>query len=387
VHYYEQVDRREFSSQDYGIFLGYAVFPLSQDQCRVTVYMFIMCYSWFYVDGTVMTSYQVSASIGGTIKSGSGSVSDHASETEDGIIHRFNLGAYIFPNSEFPATISVNVTYSMSGISGFSSGTTVTTSVGAFSPELSMETLNGIILAVVIVAAVIVVIVLLVVRHKRKVAAERQSLHIRMESGENVVQDELDAIQAYIKKNRGEPTIAVPVGTSSTLEGIPPGHEILYSSLCQYKDESTSGSGLIGSIAAIAINESSKYWSHELLTEHGAAFSSKEGKPIYIPWEAVIAVNNDRIFVGVARSFRLKRDEATETPEAFKRRSMEFPVHICPYIIYNKKAFLASPEGDALKGYDRRVIVNNLNQMVKHVRKRAEQLGLPVPPVEKYVQP
>ncbi len=136
--------------------------------------------------------------------------------------------------------------------------------------------------------------------------------------------------------------IYVPIDISDLKSVIPPGEEIIYSTMCKvYASSGTFVTG--GSI--------SKWISHVLMTRNGLAhiIPTKKKKPpklIYETWADYIRFipEPNKKSCGFSNrfdtTFTLIREENFETEETFFRRTREFPSKFRPILIERKDEWL-----------------------------------------------
>lgn len=114
--------------------------------------------------------------------------------------------------------------------------------------------------------------------------------------------------------------IYVPIDFSNAKDRIPPGENIVYSTLCQV----TSGSAAY----------TTKYLSHVLMTEKALVYSQPVSKKLpllyhYVPWNKIRGISKTRFQRGQIY-FKLVFDGTYETKEGFKQRCKEFKSIIKP---------------------------------------------------------
>ena len=136
--------------------------------------------------------------------------------------------------------------------------------------------------------------------------------------------------------------IYVPIDFSDVKSKIPPGEDIIYSTLCK-------------GTASQTIGNKSIMWtwiSHVLMTPNGLAYTlpdktKKKAPPIqvYSPWEEIFAiVSAGKLGTGITlskyTSFKLIREEHFETKEKFKERSKEFVAKFRPLLMEKREKWL-----------------------------------------------
>lgn len=136
--------------------------------------------------------------------------------------------------------------------------------------------------------------------------------------------------------------IYVPIDFSDIKNKIPPGEDIIYSTLCKGFTSQTVGT-------------KTKTWrwiSHVLMTPNGVAYTfpnmkKKKAPPlqIYSVWDEIHSIASaGKLGAGFQlsrfSSFKLVREENFETKEKFKERSKEFIAKFRPLIIKKKEQWL-----------------------------------------------
>ncbi len=136
--------------------------------------------------------------------------------------------------------------------------------------------------------------------------------------------------------------IYVPIDYSDVKSAIPPGEDIIYSTLC--KVEASSGTFVTG-------GSISRWLSHVLMTPTGVAYTipTKKNKPplhIYGTWAEDIRFifeprkKTCRFNTRILTLFNLIRDENFESEEVFYKRIREFPAKIRPILMERKAEWL-----------------------------------------------
>lgn len=172
--------------------------------------------------------------------------------------------------------------------------------------------------------------------------------------------------------------IYVPIDYSDIKKKIPPGEEIIYSTLCKGVVE-------VGGPPQKTIRTT--WITHVLFTQNGVTWVkphyTKKRRPStqeYTPLEDVNYLFYDRIpsfRIGLARLF-LKREKIFETKENFRERSARFLPRFAPLIIEKKKQWLQeygdNPEiKKRLKKRIRNHITKMNNQLRDELAKRARK--------------
>ena len=138
--------------------------------------------------------------------------------------------------------------------------------------------------------------------------------------------------------------IYVPIEYSEVINIVPPGEEILYSTMCKMTYLSPSGS-------------ISRWISHVLLTEGGLACTNAKDKGSfelkYIPWTKVVFISGKAFTIDLGDKYPstmdhhmvtcvLLRNPNFETEETFRERKTRFPTIFVPLLIQKKEEFLQS---------------------------------------------
>ena len=136
--------------------------------------------------------------------------------------------------------------------------------------------------------------------------------------------------------------IYVPIDFSDIKNKIPPGEDIIYSTLCK-------------GYTSMYIGTKIKKWnwiSHVLMTPNGVAYTfpnttNRKAPPlqIYSTWDEILAIVSMGKFVAgfslsFTTSFKLVREENFETKEKFNERSKEFIAKFRPLLIKKKDQWL-----------------------------------------------
>ena len=116
--------------------------------------------------------------------------------------------------------------------------------------------------------------------------------------------------------------IYVPIDYSNVKSVIPPGEDIVYSTLCNV----TAGTPVYRR----------KWTSHVLITTDGIAYTTPS-RPKYVTWSFAYGIMRKQFQIG-GTYFKLTWDPNYESKESFKLRKKEFSVKIRPY----KKAYKAN---------------------------------------------
>ena len=173
--------------------------------------------------------------------------------------------------------------------------------------------------------------------------------------------------------NSEKADVYVPIDFSDTKSVIPPGEDIIYSTLCK-----ASGAWTIGNKTKTA-----KWLSHVLITPSGVAFS----KPVnpsdkkltlentYLPWHEIDSIASlGRFGLGFAvypMSFKIKREENFETEETFNKRKDEFIPKFRPLLIQRKDEWLEVNENNPeIKKREKKWVKKYLAKMKAAERKR-----------------
>ncbi|UCC19314.1 MAG: hypothetical protein JSV62_14610 [Promethearchaeota archaeon] len=139
--------------------------------------------------------------------------------------------------------------------------------------------------------------------------------------------------------------IYVPIDFSDLKSVIPPGEDIIYSTLA--RGETPIGTTITGSKVKYV-----KYISHILMTPNGVAYTVPTKKPKkeppvkrYTPWGEIHGIASaGKLGTGFSISltlpFKLVREENFETKESFEKRSKEFVAKFRPLIIEKKEEWL-----------------------------------------------
>ncbi len=126
------------------------------------------------------------------------------------------------------------------------------------------------------------------------------------------------------------PDIYIPIDSSNAKEKIPPGEDIVYSTLMKV----TSGPG----------SYKSKWTSHVLMTTRGIAYTIPMGRKAtivkYEKWNGIYGIMRKNFQIG-GTHFKLVRDPNYESKESFKIRVKQFSPTIKPIKKAFKEAHLA----------------------------------------------
>ncbi|MFX0102238.1 MAG: hypothetical protein ACFFCS_21915 [Candidatus Hodarchaeota archaeon] len=178
--------------------------------------------------------------------------------------------------------------------------------------------------------------------------------------------------------------IYIPIDSTNLKDVIPPGEDILYSTMCQ------------GTYAYRTLNQtiSVKFNAHALLTTGGIAYTCAnrggQMQNYYEPWWRVFQVvkilkwrgfviNRPDLIGSPMRklnivSFSLKQNEGFETEEKFKERNQEFVGKFRPLLIQRRQEWLAANQGNS--EVDKKLYKNlskELEKMMKNEDKRLQK--------------
>ena len=138
--------------------------------------------------------------------------------------------------------------------------------------------------------------------------------------------------------------IYVPIEYSEAINVVPPGDEILYSTMCRMSYFAPSGS-------------ITRWLSHVLLTEGGVALTNAKDKGSfelkYLPWTKVGYIGTKFLSIHLGDTYpstmdhhivncKFIRDPNFETEEMFRERKARFPTIFLPLLIQKKEEFLQS---------------------------------------------
>lgn len=163
--------------------------------------------------------------------------------------------------------------------------------------------------------------------------------------------------------------IYVPIDISDIKSVIPPGEDIVYSTMCKCAAVVSVGIGARKS-------RRTKWVSHVLLTTNGVAYTQpnlfKKRKPSeqkFLPWTEFDAIVNLGRYgsgfsiVNPPRTFKLTREENYETKEKFAERSKEFVPKFRPFLIEKKLQWVEeSQKNPAIKK-------RRINGAIKFIKK------------------
>ncbi|MFX1411625.1 MAG: hypothetical protein ACFFA6_14830 [Promethearchaeota archaeon] len=143
--------------------------------------------------------------------------------------------------------------------------------------------------------------------------------------------------------------IYVPIDYSEVKNVIPPGEDIVYSTLCK----------VTNNISSIGGSTTQKWISHVLITTKGVAFTIPQKKgPIeltYLFWYDIDKVFSRGFMLrpkfSITTQFLLTRDSNFESKESFKERHKLFKGKLLPIIVQalvdKEKEIEANPDGFA----------------------------------------
>lgn len=146
--------------------------------------------------------------------------------------------------------------------------------------------------------------------------------------------------------------IYIPIDSSPAKNIIPPGEEIIYSTLCKIVQ---------GSAPATTLR---KWLSHVLLTNKGLVYTYPSNKAFYHDWADVRGIYFNK-FIEISQSFKLflKRDPNFETKEGFKKRKKEFGNKIKPIMNERKDEWVTKYPDKKERKKERRKRINEINHL------------------------
>jgi hypothetical protein len=161
--------------------------------------------------------------------------------------------------------------------------------------------------------------------------------------------------------------IYVPIDYSDLKSVIPPGEDIIYSSLCQ---------------ANMSFGPRTEKWnSHILLTKNHFAYTKpvkrKAPESILFPLYKLWLFAPNTIYINKLFSFRLKQDPNYETKENFKKRGKEFGYKFLPYLLEAKQNHLKEMEANPENFSDRKIrkMKSKIYTVEKALQKNTKKFG------------
>jgi hypothetical protein len=137
------------------------------------------------------------------------------------------------------------------------------------------------------------------------------------------------------------PTIVVPIEYSPAGASVPPGQQVIYSTIAKVK---SMVGGIAGAVMQVDQHAAwAPYKTHLILTDQGVIYDGQNFGVRYFPFNEVYLVKRDQLSVSWAR-FRLVHDKKN-TPEdknAFKERVNRFAYDVLPFIIANLRTTIES---------------------------------------------
>lgn len=167
--------------------------------------------------------------------------------------------------------------------------------------------------------------------------------------------------------------IYVPIDFSDIKNVIPPGEDIIYSTLCQGTHSQNLGTK----------TKTWKWISHCLMTKNGVAYTfpslQKKKEPpqkIYSKWEDILAIASAGKFgvgftLSLITSYKLVRNENFETKEKFKERSKAFVAKFRPLVIKKQEEWLeANRNNPEVRKRDIKITEKSIRKMKGWEQKR-----------------
>ena len=160
------------------------------------------------------------------------------------------------------------------------------------------------------------------------------------------------------------PDIYVPINYSDMISMIPPGEDIIYSTLCKSAISKHYGNKIT----------TWKWTCHALMTSEGVAYTSR-GIKIYKPWaniKSILSAGRFGIgFITKVSDFALVREKNFESKEDFKKRSREFVGKFRPLLIEKKEEWLKlNGNNPEINKREIKFVENTLKDMIKKEQKR-----------------
>lgn len=162
--------------------------------------------------------------------------------------------------------------------------------------------------------------------------------------------------------------IYIPIDYSDVREAIPPGEDIIYSTLMK------------GTFSYGRTTET--FLSHALITPNGFAWTypKKRRKPPelrYNNWTQIRTIKGSMIFMGLSNGLMLKRIKDSEEKSDFKLRSSQFAAFILPYAIdYAKRKYnelINDPSAKARRIKKLKSYITRKSITLEKEKKRAEK--------------
>lgn len=166
--------------------------------------------------------------------------------------------------------------------------------------------------------------------------------------------------------------IYVPINYSDMISMIPPGEDIIYSTLCKSAISKHYGKKIV----------TYKWICHVLMTSEGVAYTKKDVKMItvtdvktYTPWakiKSILSAGRFGIgFITKVSDFALVREKNFESKEDFKKRSREFVGKFRPLLIEKKEEWLKlNRNNPEINKREIKFVENTLKDMIKKRTKK-----------------
>jgi hypothetical protein len=147
--------------------------------------------------------------------------------------------------------------------------------------------------------------------------------------------------------------IYFPIDSSVAKNVIPPGEEIIYSTLCKIVHSGLPGSG----------TPTRKWDSHVLLTPKGLVYSMPGNRALYNDWFEVKRITGKYIELFLGFRMGLKREPNFETKDGFKKRSKEFSRKIKPIMQGRKDEWVTRFPKKKERKQEVRKRINEINHL------------------------
>ena len=165
--------------------------------------------------------------------------------------------------------------------------------------------------------------------------------------------------------------IIIPIDSSNAREAIPPGEEIIYS---------TVGGGIFKTFSGFQT-----FTTHILMTPNGFAFTdprySRKGEPVhaeYRTWTDIKKISKDRIILPHGNYLKIGHFVNVEPEDSYKYRIGLFPSFILPYIInFAERIYNEGTNNPEIKEKTLRGVLSFIEQnkkALKDAQKKADKI-------------
>nr|MDO8083227.1 hypothetical protein [Candidatus Sigynarchaeum springense] len=169
------------------------------------------------------------------------------------------------------------------------------------------------------------------------------------------------------------PTIVVPVDYSPAGTSIPPGQQVVYSTIGKVK---SYVGGIVGAVMQVDQHAAwAPYKTHLIITDQAVIYDGQNFGVKTFPLSDVYLIKQDKLYVSWAR-FRLVYDKVhtTEEKNAFKVRVKRFAYEVLPFIIANLKNLIESSLAAAISEREVKKLQRKLLKFEKDYDKLAKKM-------------